>query len=697
MSTAMFHLKPAKHQIESHLTLLLGADQDAWSQWLQHCDETYGTVEEEWARVMGNTPVHTQADAIAAKRRAATLAPMVTKAPATGADRLLDIIHRFEGVQPAGRDKWMAFCQAHQDGKTQKRRSLSLKIVDGKILVHCFAGCSTLDAVAAAGLTMSDLFEGDGIAPATSSSATVEAVWPAPLPIPDDMPAAPELTREMLPPALRDWIFDIAHRMQCPPDYPAAAALVALGTIVGKKVQLLPKHHDNWAVVPNLWGFVVGAPGVLKSPATKQALGPLFRIAQEERDKAAKEAGRIEAQAEEIERLKAQIKGEKKGDHLTMLKEELAVMEKNMADEKPPVVRRLITNDATIEKLGMLMNENPNGLLIEREELTGLFHAMEQEGHQQDRSFYLEAWDGRNSKAIDRVMRGSLWVPSCVLSLLGTIQPGPLAQYLVRYHTEAQADGFIERFQVSVYPAPHPWGYIDEAPNLVALDRAMTVYARLHAMDGLEPLHFSADAQGLFIEWWTWLEKTFARNPRVHPLLQSHFSKYRSLMPSLALLFQLATSRTISEVRLPAIQMAAAWCNYLAGHALRIYWPVVRPGGSAMALLTEHLPAVAGQKLTARDIEKKGWAGLRSSAVIEAGLKALAPLHWARPEPAGRWGTETRWAISPSLPSLPVISGTEMNSLFSSLPPSLSSHSRVPGGGGSDGSDAVPEPAGAPF
>jgi putative DNA primase/helicase len=210
---------------------------------------------------------------------------------------------------------------------------------------------------------------------------------------------------------------------------------------------------------------------------------------------------------------------------------------------------------------------------------------------------------------------------------------------------------------------------VDEAPNLLALDRAVTVYERLHAMDALEDaLHFNADAQALFIEWWGWLEQTLARNPTVHPLLQSHFSKYRSLMPSLALLFQLSTSRTISEVKLPATQMAVAWCDYLARHAQRIYWPVVRPGGGAMALLARHLRDVAGEKLTVRDFTRKEWSGLKTPDGIEEALKALAPLHWVRPEPAGRWGKGTRWAINPSLSAVSVMPGKEDHGLSTFLP-----------------------------
>ena len=48
----------------------------------------------------------------------------------------------------------MAFCPAHDD----RNASLSVHVSDGRILLHCHAGCSTEDVVNALGLTMSDLF-----------------------------------------------------------------------------------------------------------------------------------------------------------------------------------------------------------------------------------------------------------------------------------------------------------------------------------------------------------------------------------------------------------------------------------------------------------------------------------------------------------------------------------------------------------
>ena len=60
----------------------------------------------------------------------------------------------------------------------------------------------------------------------------------------------------------------------------------------------------------------------------------------------------------------------------------------------------------------------------------------------------------------------------------------------------------------------------------------------------LDPVNFALfrlapDAQELFIEWFTGLERK-VRGDELHPTLISHLSKYRSLMPSLALLFELA-------------------------------------------------------------------------------------------------------------------------------------------------------------
>lgn len=67
------------------------------------------------------------------------------------AHQLLD---RLEKVRQTGPDSWSARCPSHQD----RSNSLSIRETEGKVLVHCFAGCSVHEVVGAVGLQLQDLF-----------------------------------------------------------------------------------------------------------------------------------------------------------------------------------------------------------------------------------------------------------------------------------------------------------------------------------------------------------------------------------------------------------------------------------------------------------------------------------------------------------------------------------------------------------
>ena len=65
------------------------------------------------------------------------------------------ILSRLESVRSMGAGRWVARCPAHED----RRPSLSVRETDeGKVLVHCFAGCDSADVLAAVDLSLSDLF-----------------------------------------------------------------------------------------------------------------------------------------------------------------------------------------------------------------------------------------------------------------------------------------------------------------------------------------------------------------------------------------------------------------------------------------------------------------------------------------------------------------------------------------------------------
>jgi hypothetical protein len=82
----------------------------------------------------------------------------------TGADPLLT---RLEGVRAVGRDRWRAACPLTRGHKSGTRnRALSVRLADGgAVLLHCFAGHSAAEIVAAVGLALDDLFppRADGV------------------------------------------------------------------------------------------------------------------------------------------------------------------------------------------------------------------------------------------------------------------------------------------------------------------------------------------------------------------------------------------------------------------------------------------------------------------------------------------------------------------------------------------------------
>jgi Protein of unknown function (DUF3987) len=113
---------------------------------------------------------------------------------------------------------------------------------------------------------------------AKTASTTTARAWPQPQAIPDGLAPVAPFDMAFLPETIAPWVADIAERMQCPPDFVAIPAMVALGAVLGRKVGIRPQRRTDWTEVPNLWGCIVGRPGAMKSPAMGEALKPLHRL-----------------------------------------------------------------------------------------------------------------------------------------------------------------------------------------------------------------------------------------------------------------------------------------------------------------------------------------------------------------------------------------------------------------------------------
>lgn len=474
--------------------------------------------------------------------------------------------------------------------------------------------------------------------------------WVAPQPIPDGLRAVPVMAAQLTPEPLRAWLVDIAERLQVPLEFPVTSAIVGLASVIGNQIRIRPKRHDDWTVTPNLWGAIIGRPGVMKSPAISETLKPLYRLIKEaeaEHAQALKD-WRFEKEAAEMKKQatrEAMKKAVKSGRSLDAYREGL------MDDDlEEPRERRYVVNDTTVEKFGELLNHNPRGLLIFRDELTGWLRSLDDEQHAKDRAFFLEAWNGDGSYTYDRIGRGTLKVDCVTTSIFGGIQPSKLESYLrgaLDYGDDD--DGLMQRFQLIVYPdISKDWKNIDRWPETQAKNNAFAIYEWLANLqpeslraeqddEGRWFLRFSEVAQKFFNEWFVDLNLSLRSGGFEHPAIESHFSKYKSLMPSLALIFQLieeAANKTEGmenpcQISLVNAELAAQWCQFLTEHAKRIYGLGISGTAIHAKTLAKHLQAGDLQDgFTARELYFKGWAGLSTAKAVERPLEMLESLGW---------------------------------------------------------------------
>jgi hypothetical protein len=123
-------------------------------------------------------------------------------------------------------------------------------------------------------------------------------VWGEALPIEAPLLPVPAFAAEvLLPPALKDWVLDIANRMPCAVEYVAIAGLVSAGTVIGARCAIKPKKRDDWAVVANVWGGIVGPPSTKKTPSVSAAMKPLDRLIARAREQHERNLNEFEADA----------------------------------------------------------------------------------------------------------------------------------------------------------------------------------------------------------------------------------------------------------------------------------------------------------------------------------------------------------------------------------------------------------------
>ena len=186
---------------------------------------------------------------------------------------------------------------------------------------------------------------------------------------------------------------------------------------------------------------------------------------------------------------------------------------------------------------------------------------------------------------------------------------------------------------------------IDQHPDKQAQETVFKLVETISTMDfvkygasqdednGIPYFRFSEKAQELFYGWLTELETTKLRG-KEDSIIVEHLSKYRKLMPALALIIHVIdTANEIAEidVSLEAAEKAAAWCDFLELHARRIYGIAANMTLSAASILFKKLKQRKLENgFTVRDVYRKDWSLLSDKELAEDACHELVRLGWLR-------------------------------------------------------------------
>ena len=475
--------------------------------------------------------------------------------------------------------------------------------------------------------------------PSSPSEATEETPWPELRPLNTELPPVDLLDPStMLPDDWRDYLLDRADATQSNIDHLAVLAFSAYGATLGKNIRVHPRRNDSdYVVVPNPWALGVAPPSLGKTPLFNIATAPLRQLEQEAIEEHA-------AYVEDKKRIDAPIWMQIKGaDKLAQKKfnqgkadEANTELSKRPPEPAPmPPTPSFLADTTTVQALALTLRDNPAGVALFQDEISGWLAAVSGQENAQDRNFYLSAYNGTTSYKYDTISRGKLYLPEVCMSIGGFIQPSKLAPFVDEAVTEKLNDGLLQRFQLMVMPDPITgWRCVDKPVNARAKEKYFQSFRKAGALrksaeNGKLLWKLNTKAQQLFSEW---LEdiNTRARGNAVPGAFDSHLIKLEKTVASIALMLEIANGgldnpleNSCAEISVKSLQGALAWAKYLESHARRIYGATPLVGITKAAATIVERRAQLPITFSARDIYRFVWSRLKNARETNDALDLL--------------------------------------------------------------------------
>ena len=452
----------------------------------------------------------------------------------------------------------------------------------------------------------------------------------------------PPFPLDVLAPRWAEWCSAAAEGAGAPVDYVAGALLAVAAAAVGAAVRVVAWR--GWPEPIALWIALLGSSGQSKSPAIdpfSEVLSRVERVWRREYDAATVEWDQRLAVA--------------KVEHQAW---ERAAQASLRSGERPPAppaeptdeprCRRLRVSDTTPEALARVLEHNPHGVLVKRDELAAWLGSFGRYTGASggERALWIELYGARDYVA-DRVS-GSVYVPRAVVSILGTTQPERLESMLL----SDCDDGLAARF-LWCWPSPmepkRPHRFVD----LDALERALLWLRSFEFLPDergdLSPteIPLTDDAADLLQAWRC---SHYAASHGAQGFLASALNKGPGVVLRLAgLLALLDVAGTTSpsptgvsrEVLARAIRL---WDSYFVPMAVLVYGDAAVPESDRDATtLAGWIERNRPETINARKLRRSvRLPGLTESARVNSAIGVLVDAGWLAPAGKRAGGTSGR-------------------------------------------------------
>lgn len=314
------------------------------------------------------------------------------------------------------------------------------------------------------------------------------------------------------------------------------AAVTTAASVIDDGYRLTVRPESNWTVSARQWSFLCGGPSAGKSPCIRAATDPVKRM------------------------------------HGVLYDRWHMANDDRRREERDPLPA-LYTSDTTIAALSQKLRDNPRGLLMLTEEFAswiGGVDAADRGESAKNRGDWLQLRDG-GPHQIDRIERGSVYVPNWGVSVLAACTPDGLAKQM-KFMPE---DGLIQRFIPCVMAAPNLDAIGDSRQAATTWGQWLEwAYTATQTPTALQ-IRLSPAAQMLFDSEVRSIRELVVATETFAPAYAAHLGKHPGMLGEVALAFhvfeQTTTGNLGSQVSQNAMELAIRYLRKARRHAYTLY------------------------------------------------------------------------------------------------------------------------------